>query len=179
MIGELSGLGVSVPGGYATTADAFKRFIAHNNLEQRIFDKLATLDVEDVAALNRAGTEIRAWVIDAFRGRVYETAVFNLPATSGGITNGRLPAGAAQAQISGNVVKIGILNDQSSLYADLGGQGSVTAAQMAIDDFGAGFCNFSCPPVLGSSTKTSLPARRPLLVTVTLTERSAFPVIVF
>src|SRR3982750_440677 len=46
-------------------------------------------------------------------------------------------AGAAQAQISGNVVKIGILNDQSSLYADLGGQGSVLAAKMAIEDFKA------------------------------------------
>jgi branched-chain amino acid transport system substrate-binding protein len=46
-------------------------------------------------------------------------------------------AGAAHAQISGNVVKIGILNDQSSLYADLGGQGSVTAAKMAIEDFKA------------------------------------------
>jgi branched-chain amino acid transport system substrate-binding protein len=46
-------------------------------------------------------------------------------------------AGGAQAQISGNVVKIGILNDQSSLYADLGGQGSVTAAKMAVEDFKA------------------------------------------
>src|SRR5678815_36077 len=43
----------------------------------------------------------------------------------------------AQAQISGNVVKIGVLNDQSSLYADLGGQGSVLAAKMAIEDFKA------------------------------------------
>ncbi len=48
-----------------------------------------------------------------------------------------LTAGAAQAQISGNVVKLGILNDQSSLYADLGGQGSVLAAKMAIEDFKA------------------------------------------
>src|SRR3954469_8825342 len=46
-------------------------------------------------------------------------------------------AGTAQGQISGNVVKIGVLNDQSSLYADLGGQGSVTAAKMAIEDFKA------------------------------------------
>jgi branched-chain amino acid transport system substrate-binding protein len=46
-------------------------------------------------------------------------------------------AGGAQAQISGNVVKIGILNDQSSLYADLGGPGSVAAAKMAIEDFKA------------------------------------------
>src|SRR5690349_6598485 len=65
MIGNLAKLGVSVPGGYATTADAFKAFIAHNDLHQRIFDRLATLDVEDVAALTRAGGEIRGWVIDA------------------------------------------------------------------------------------------------------------------
>jgi branched-chain amino acid transport system substrate-binding protein len=43
----------------------------------------------------------------------------------------------AHAQISGNVVKIGVLNDQSSLYADLSGQGSVVAAKMAIEDFKA------------------------------------------
>jgi branched-chain amino acid transport system substrate-binding protein len=46
-------------------------------------------------------------------------------------------AGTAQAQISGNVVKIGVLNDQSGLYADLGGQGSVLATKMAIEDFKA------------------------------------------
>ena len=45
-------------------------------------------------------------------------------------------AGAAYAQISDNVVKIGVLNDQSSLYADLTGQGSVVAAKMAIEDSG-------------------------------------------
>ena len=65
MIGNLAGLGVSVPGGYATTSEAFKDFIAHNDLSKRIFDKLATLDVEDVAALTVAGKEIRNWVIDA------------------------------------------------------------------------------------------------------------------
>ncbi|MEB1632625.1 phosphoenolpyruvate synthase [Xanthomonas campestris] len=65
MIGNLAGLGVSVPGGYATTAEAFKDFIAHNDLSKRIFDKLETLDVEDVTALTVAGKEIRGWVIDA------------------------------------------------------------------------------------------------------------------
>ena len=65
MIGQLSDLGVSVPGGFATTADAFKDFIAHNDLHQRIYDRLATLDVEDVPALTAAGGEIRGWVIDA------------------------------------------------------------------------------------------------------------------
>src|SRR3546814_5368892 len=65
MIGELAGLGVSVPGGFATTADAFRDFIAHNTLHQRIFDRLASLDVEDVPALTAAGGAIRGWVIDA------------------------------------------------------------------------------------------------------------------
>jgi branched-chain amino acid transport system substrate-binding protein len=46
-------------------------------------------------------------------------------------------AGAAQAQISDGVVKIGVLSDMSSLYADLDGAGSVLAAQMAVEDFGA------------------------------------------
>src|SRR3989442_7105261 len=46
-------------------------------------------------------------------------------------------AGPASAQISDGVVKIGVLNDQSSLYADLAGQGSVVAARMAVEDFGA------------------------------------------
>jgi branched-chain amino acid transport system substrate-binding protein len=44
-------------------------------------------------------------------------------------------AGAGQAQISDGVIKIGVMNDQSGLYADLSGQGSVWAARKAIDDF--------------------------------------------
>ena len=43
--------------------------------------------------------------------------------------------GAAQAQISGNVVKIGVMNDMSGVYADIGGPGSVVAAKMAVEDF--------------------------------------------
>jgi branched-chain amino acid transport system substrate-binding protein len=48
-----------------------------------------------------------------------------------------LGAGSASAQISGNVVKIGVMSDMSSLYADIGGPGSVLAAKMAVDDFKA------------------------------------------
>src|SRR5258708_5387421 len=48
-----------------------------------------------------------------------------------------LVAGAAQAQVSDGVIKIGILNDQSGTYADLAGPGSVVAARMAVEDFGA------------------------------------------
>jgi branched-chain amino acid transport system substrate-binding protein len=48
-----------------------------------------------------------------------------------------LAAGPAQAQISDGVIKIGVLNDQSGTYADLAGPGSVVAAKMAVEDFGA------------------------------------------
>ena len=48
---------------------------------------------------------------------------------------GLATAGVAQAQISGNVVKIGVMNDMSGLYADIGGPGSVVAAKMAVDDY--------------------------------------------
>jgi branched-chain amino acid transport system substrate-binding protein len=48
-----------------------------------------------------------------------------------------LAAGPAAAEVSDGVVKIGVLNDQSSLYADLTGQGSVLAARMAVEDYGA------------------------------------------
>ncbi|WP_414648957.1 phosphoenolpyruvate synthase [Dokdonella sp.] len=64
MIGNLSKLGVSVPGGYATTAHAFQQFIAQSGLAQRIQDRLAKLDVDNVAELTTAGAEIRRWVID-------------------------------------------------------------------------------------------------------------------
>src|SRR6516165_8528393 len=45
-------------------------------------------------------------------------------------------AGAAQAQGTGDVIRIGILNDQSGPYADVGGKGSVVAAKLAVKDFG-------------------------------------------
>ena len=48
-----------------------------------------------------------------------------------------MAAGAAQAQISDGVIKIGVMNDMSGVYADIGGPGSVLAARMAVEDFGA------------------------------------------
>ncbi|MGM0984020.1 MAG: phosphoenolpyruvate synthase [Pseudomonadota bacterium] len=64
MISNLSGAGVTVPGGFATTAHAYREFLSHEGLNERINRRLATLDVDDVAELSRAGAEIRQWVID-------------------------------------------------------------------------------------------------------------------
>src|SRR5690349_19962926 len=64
MIGNLARLGVSVPGGFATTADAFRDHLVNTGLAKKIQERLAKLDVEDVDALTAAGKEIRGWVID-------------------------------------------------------------------------------------------------------------------
>lgn len=65
MISQLAGAGVSVPTGFATTAQAFRDFLHHNNLTQRIADRLLSLDTDDVKSLAVAGGEIRQWIIDA------------------------------------------------------------------------------------------------------------------
>ncbi|QIY07760.1 phosphoenolpyruvate synthase [Plesiomonas shigelloides] len=64
MIANLSGLGVSVPDGFATTARAFNEFLEQSGLNQRIHQLLDTLDVDDVCALAKAGAQIRQWVVD-------------------------------------------------------------------------------------------------------------------
>jgi pyruvate,water dikinase len=64
MISQLASSGVRVPGGFATTAHAFRQFLAHGGLADRIAQRLAALDTDDVKALAQAGTEIRRWVED-------------------------------------------------------------------------------------------------------------------
>ena len=64
MISGLASADVSVPGGFATTAEAFREFLQQNDLAKRINDRLAELDTDDVNALAIAGAEIRSWVID-------------------------------------------------------------------------------------------------------------------
>ena len=64
MISQLSEKGVRVPGGFATTADAYRAFLAHNGLSDRISAALSALDVDDVVELARVGKEIRQWILD-------------------------------------------------------------------------------------------------------------------
>ncbi|MCK9533653.1 MAG: phosphoenolpyruvate synthase [Pseudomonas sp.] len=64
MISNLAGAGVSVPGGFATTAQAYRDFIDANNLDARIHDLLDTLDIDDVNALAKAGAQIRQWILE-------------------------------------------------------------------------------------------------------------------
>ena len=64
MISNLAGAGVSIPNGFATTAQAYREFLAHENLADRINQALAVLDVDDVNALAKTGAEIRSWIIN-------------------------------------------------------------------------------------------------------------------
>jgi pyruvate,water dikinase len=64
MIGNLAKLGVSVPGGFATTAEAFQQYLDKSGVAKRIQARLADLDVDDVDALTAAGKEIREWVTE-------------------------------------------------------------------------------------------------------------------
>lgn len=64
MISNLSKAGIRVPNGFSTTAEAFRRFLAHNNLENKIYNELASLNIDHVDALQKSGAKIRQWVIN-------------------------------------------------------------------------------------------------------------------
>lgn len=62
LLSQLTSAGIRVPDGFATTAEAFRLFIKEGGLEERIAQRLQTLDVDDVKALAEAGAEIRGWI---------------------------------------------------------------------------------------------------------------------
>jgi pyruvate,water dikinase len=62
MISQLAASGVRVPGGFATTAHAFRQFLRHEGLDARIAARLGSLNTDDVRALAEAGAEIRGWI---------------------------------------------------------------------------------------------------------------------
>ena len=64
MISQLDSAGISVPEGFATTADAFRLFLERDGLKGRIDQALAPLDVDDIEQLTRAGEQIRRWIIE-------------------------------------------------------------------------------------------------------------------
>ena len=63
MISHLAPLGVQVPTGFATTAEAYREFLRHEGLDERIANALAGLDVDDVTQLAATGEQIRSWIL--------------------------------------------------------------------------------------------------------------------
>ncbi len=84
MINQLGQSGVRVPGGFATTAYAYREFLRHAGLTEKINARLAALDVDDVRALAAAGAQIRQWVVDAPFPSALEAAVRSAFATLAG-----------------------------------------------------------------------------------------------
>jgi pyruvate,water dikinase len=64
MISQLAGSGVRVPGGFATTAEAYRDFLAQSGLNERIHAELESLDVDNVKALTECGARIRQWIVE-------------------------------------------------------------------------------------------------------------------
>lgn len=75
MIGALARLGVQVPGGFATTAQAYREFLAQGGLDERIRVELANLNVDDVTKLAASGARIRQWILATPFPPGLETAV--------------------------------------------------------------------------------------------------------
>ncbi|NBS98345.1 MAG: phosphoenolpyruvate synthase, partial [Betaproteobacteria bacterium] len=75
MISQLAAAGVRVPGGFATTAQAFRDFLDHNDLTKRIARRLDRLNTDDVKALLDCGAEIRSWIVGATMPPALEDAI--------------------------------------------------------------------------------------------------------
>lgn len=75
MISNLAGAGVTVPGGFATTSEAFNLFLEQSGLNDKIYALLDTLDVNDVKALAVAGKQIREWIIETPFQPEFEKAI--------------------------------------------------------------------------------------------------------
>ncbi|MAD54490.1 phosphoenolpyruvate synthase [uncultured Idiomarina sp.] len=75
MISNLAGAGVEVPGGFATTADAYNQFLEQSGLNDKIYELLDGLDVNDVNKLTEAGRTIRQWIIDTPFQPAFETDI--------------------------------------------------------------------------------------------------------
>ena len=75
MIGGLAQAGIVVPGGFATTAQAYREFLAANGLDRRIAERLKKLDSSDVKALAKCGAEVRSWIESAPFPAPFESAI--------------------------------------------------------------------------------------------------------
>lgn len=75
MISQLSSADIAVPGGFATTADSFREFLSQNSLDKQIYEKLSTLDTEDVCELAVVGKQIREMIVNTSFTPKFITAV--------------------------------------------------------------------------------------------------------
>jgi pyruvate,water dikinase len=85
MISHLANMGVSVPTGFATTAQAYRDFLKHEGLADKISKELAALDVDDVEKLAEVGAKIRQWILSTpFPAKLEKEVLESFERMSGG-----------------------------------------------------------------------------------------------
>ncbi len=119
MIRNLSEAGVRVPGGFATTAQAFREFLDHNKLRERIASLLQELDVGDVVALAAAGKTIRQWVVDSPLPEALEKSVTS--AYKKMYINGKPPAVAVRSSATAEDLPDASFAGQQETYLNVVG----------------------------------------------------------
>ena len=134
MISQLAASGVRVPGGFATTAHAFREFLKHEGLAARIEARLATLNTDDVRALAEAGAQIRHWIestpfppeLDAAIGVEFAKLTAGNPGASFAVRSSATAEDLPDASFAGqqetflNVVGIGeVLAKMKEVFASL------------------------------------------------------------
>ncbi len=129
MIGALARLGVKVPGGFATTADAYREFLQQDGLEARIRAELAALDVDDVAKLAAAGARIRQWILATPFTAELEQAV---RAALGRLGAGAEPAVAVRSSATAEDLPEASFAGQQESFLNVRGAADVLKAMHAV-----------------------------------------------
>ncbi len=129
MIGALAKLGVRVPGGFATTARAYREFLAQGGLQARIRAELAGLDVDDVVKLAASGARIRQWILATPFGPTLTEAVRTELAR---MSNGREVAVAVRSSATAEDLPEASFAGQQETFLNVRGEAAVLEAMRRV-----------------------------------------------
>jgi len=130
MIRALGALGISVPGGFATTAHAYREFLAQGGLDARIRAELARLDVDDVARLAATGARIRQWILETpFPPPLAAAVSAELRRMSG---DGAPPAVAVRSSATAEDLPEASFAGQQESFLNVSGEAAVLEAMRAV-----------------------------------------------
>ncbi|TLZ35761.1 MAG: phosphoenolpyruvate synthase [Gammaproteobacteria bacterium] len=130
MIRALGALGISVPGGFATTAQAYREFLAQGGLDARIRAELARLDVDDLARLAATGARIRQWILETpFPPPLAAAVSAELRRMSG---DGAPPAVAVRSSATAEDLPEASFAGQQESFLNVSGEAAVLEAMRAV-----------------------------------------------
>src|SRR5881392_560945 len=130
MICALGALGIKVPGGFATTAHAYREFLAQGGLDARIRAELARLDVDDVARLAATGARIRQWILETpFPPPLAAAVSAGLRRMSG---DGAPPAVAVRSSATAEDLPEASFAGQQESFLNVSGEAAVLEAMRAV-----------------------------------------------